>query len=729
MIMLMYRLRLFVFGLILLVLGTPVLADFSDVTADNADVDAINYVKSVGIMSGYPDGRFNPNGLINRAEITKIATLAFYQKQTTNNCTSHYFSDVPQDTWYTSYLCSAYNHSLIAGYDDGTFHPNSAVTFVESAKILTNAFDLIQKCTSGSCSNIQNPSMPWYTQYVTALLERNAVPATILRFDQPVTRGEIAEMIYRLKNNITYKQSRIYQELAVNTWIDSPMVSSIFDTTTPTLVYKNVTDGWGIEYPKNWSIQDSATFSVESGKNYSGTIFAFPNKGTSLGTAQLFVGIGNDCPSTDNIQGFKHASDHVEIDGKPFDFSSFILFKESLTELELYTYSLPSGKCIVIGSSLDTPHTYSGNDKSSEDQVTSESSILNFIFHKMIRSFSMYTLSANTASSASSASSSQYINTQDDYQITYPSDWIVKENDLSGVFGKGTTFFAPADSFPALINPQIHVAIQSKCPADLQDFFSDGPSLYNTDMGMFTEEQWLGKTNTQGIVYFIKIDDTHCVSISTYEVFAYSFDERTNDQNKKNITIKNIANLELNAALITATFHSRLLPTPSSASSSQFTTYDDPQGNYTIGYPRTWNIEPNTTFNRLNLPEQGTLFSIQKSGTGGAIVSDSLFIKIVPICPNITSDFTSPLHPVTINGLVFQSSIEIVHPSPLLVGSDYSISYTLQKNPSRCFVIETHASWRTPFPKYDSVLQAEVQKEINQHQALLDQMLQSFRPK
>jgi len=59
------------------------------------------------------------------------------------------FSDIEDHSWYLPYLRIAYQNGLINGYPDGTFKPNGTINIAEASKILVNAFKL-NKQPSGS---------------------------------------------------------------------------------------------------------------------------------------------------------------------------------------------------------------------------------------------------------------------------------------------------------------------------------------------------------------------------------------------------------------------------------------------------------------------------------------------------------------------------------------------------------------------------------------------------
>lgn len=186
-----------VFAATLLLTTVPAYA-FTDVSPDHLNAEAISYVQSKGIVSGYADGTFKADASINRAELTKIIVGALFTPEG-KNC----FPDVHEE-WFAPYVCSAKVHGIIGGYPDGSFRPAQNISFAEAAKIIVVAFG---RETSGD-SNV------WYEGYVRSLGNVSAIPDSINRFDELITRGEMAEMIYRLHAKVTTKASTNYERMA-----------------------------------------------------------------------------------------------------------------------------------------------------------------------------------------------------------------------------------------------------------------------------------------------------------------------------------------------------------------------------------------------------------------------------------------------------------------------------------------------------------------------------------
>ncbi len=172
--------------------------DFSDVEASNEFYDAISYVKSEGIVEGYEDGTYKPDAEINRAELTKIIIEATFDDSVIENCTpSKTYSDMPVDAWYEKYVCVATNNDIVEGYEDGTFKGSNYINFAEAAKIIVLGFGF----------EIGPDEGVWYAPYAEVMEGKNAIPVSIDSFAKEITRGEMAELIYRLKQNVTDKPS------------------------------------------------------------------------------------------------------------------------------------------------------------------------------------------------------------------------------------------------------------------------------------------------------------------------------------------------------------------------------------------------------------------------------------------------------------------------------------------------------------------------------------------
>lgn len=283
--------------------GTQTSAPFPDVDSTYVNADAIEYLKTQGVIQGYPDGTYKPAAEINRAEFTKIVMGSLDPTPTGKNC----FPDVKTE-WFAPYVCEAKSRGIIAGYEDGTFKPDATINFSEASKIIVNAYGV-----SGGESGGQ-----WFKPYVTALESKKDIPLSVEFFDENVKRDAMAEMIYRLKANVTDKPTRTYHEVVGDDFVTMPTCVDLKKRFDEQSAYDS-TYGYG-SYPRGAVMEDLAApapppeASMTTGGSAPGQTTAAPaaaDQGakTSAGSATDF--------STTNVQvSGVDEGDVIKNDGK-----------------------------------------------------------------------------------------------------------------------------------------------------------------------------------------------------------------------------------------------------------------------------------------------------------------------------------------------------------------------------------------------------------------------------
>ena len=108
----------------------------SDVSRGQWFNHAISTLSSMGIVKGNPDGTFNPDAPITRAEFAAIAAR-FDDKDT--NTTSN-FSDIASH-WAKNEIGVAANKGWINGYPDSTFRPNQYITRAEAMTLVNRVLN------------------------------------------------------------------------------------------------------------------------------------------------------------------------------------------------------------------------------------------------------------------------------------------------------------------------------------------------------------------------------------------------------------------------------------------------------------------------------------------------------------------------------------------------------------------------------------------------------------
>jgi len=107
---------------------------FSDMTNHEAR-EASQELSRIGVLNGFPDGTFQPNKTLTRAEFATmiVRILGLSQKKITK------FKDVPSNAWYAGYVGAAYSAGIIKGCSDTTFQPEGTITVVEAKIMLARA--------------------------------------------------------------------------------------------------------------------------------------------------------------------------------------------------------------------------------------------------------------------------------------------------------------------------------------------------------------------------------------------------------------------------------------------------------------------------------------------------------------------------------------------------------------------------------------------------------------
>ena len=105
-------------------------AAFTDVPDAYWAKGAIEQLSGAGLLTGYPDGSFRPDGSINRAELTTI--LARLKLLGINKVTAAPFPDVRPQYWAAGYIAAAAKSGLVIGYPDRTFRPTMPLDRVDA---------------------------------------------------------------------------------------------------------------------------------------------------------------------------------------------------------------------------------------------------------------------------------------------------------------------------------------------------------------------------------------------------------------------------------------------------------------------------------------------------------------------------------------------------------------------------------------------------------------------
>ncbi|MBI4127270.1 S-layer homology domain-containing protein [Candidatus Peregrinibacteria bacterium] len=173
--------------------ATAAQSELSDIAGHWAK-NYINELYEQGIVGGYSDGRFGPDDPVTRAQILKMALLAFNHDVTGSNAD---FGDVSASAWHKDYVGYAQANNIVSGYSDGTFRPDSYVDRAGAIKIILLAAG-VDVGTSTTPNFTDVSSADWFAVY-TAYAKANGIIGGYgdgsYKGGQSITRAEVAKIL------------------------------------------------------------------------------------------------------------------------------------------------------------------------------------------------------------------------------------------------------------------------------------------------------------------------------------------------------------------------------------------------------------------------------------------------------------------------------------------------------------------------------------------------------
>jgi len=168
----------------------------------------------MGIFTGYPDQTFKPDRAITRAEFLAVTLRALnFEKYVSGFKGATKYPDTPVDHWAAGYINAGTAFGIIKGYPDGTFRPDSNVTYAEAVTMLVRMLGYTQYITpvtpgggtedwfanfvkmavamgdpSGYGMNVHDPDLVLPDGILTGVTAFNA--------SSPASRGDLAIMTY-----------------------------------------------------------------------------------------------------------------------------------------------------------------------------------------------------------------------------------------------------------------------------------------------------------------------------------------------------------------------------------------------------------------------------------------------------------------------------------------------------------------------------------------------------
>jgi len=218
---------------------------FDDVAQKDWFSDYICNAKVKGIVGGYEDGTFKPNDEINFVEASQIINVAYGYAPPIEMIPEEE-EDIQDTTIYTELEERPREADETPGSTDESTDGSTGLANPASVYCTENKGTLEIKdeedgqvgyCTledgevceewayyrkecgvdddanDDTNDNEEITDEDWFKPYVDSLADEYAIPTTITTFDHKLTRGEMAEMIYRLQKPNPFKESLTYNEI------------------------------------------------------------------------------------------------------------------------------------------------------------------------------------------------------------------------------------------------------------------------------------------------------------------------------------------------------------------------------------------------------------------------------------------------------------------------------------------------------------------------------------
>lgn len=172
-------------------------AAFTDSADIKVDTEVVDTLVSLGVVNGYDDGSFKPNGTVTRAEMAKMIYVlrtnggtdatTYAVKMSTD------FNDV-NNHWASGYIKYCYAYGIVAGKSSTVFAPDAPVTTVEAAKMLLvySGVDAAQSGLTGA---------QWKANTMKLADQDGLLKGVEADIDAPLPRQYAAQMIY---NELAY---------------------------------------------------------------------------------------------------------------------------------------------------------------------------------------------------------------------------------------------------------------------------------------------------------------------------------------------------------------------------------------------------------------------------------------------------------------------------------------------------------------------------------------------
>lgn len=162
---------------------------FTDIADTDGYAESVQRLSDFGIINGFSDGSFRPDETLTRTQFAKIAVCMLDKEDAAkSNSVVTPFFDVDQFYWGVPYINYVSRNSIIKGYGDGSFHPESAITYAETVTVLLRTLGY----------NEENVGYFWPDNYMDQAGSMGLLDGIYRDYNSPITRAEAALLADRI---------------------------------------------------------------------------------------------------------------------------------------------------------------------------------------------------------------------------------------------------------------------------------------------------------------------------------------------------------------------------------------------------------------------------------------------------------------------------------------------------------------------------------------------------
>lgn len=169
-----------------MLLCTNAFAAYTDVPEDSDVYSAVETLSTLGILNGYEDNTFKPDGNITRAEMCAVLCRALGFGGVSGSYYDCCFTDVPRDHWAYWYVALCKEHDIVDGMGNDIFVPDSSVTLSQAVKMILSAmgYGILAESNGG-----------WPAGYVSTAAKYGILDGITEKTDSPATRATVAKLL------------------------------------------------------------------------------------------------------------------------------------------------------------------------------------------------------------------------------------------------------------------------------------------------------------------------------------------------------------------------------------------------------------------------------------------------------------------------------------------------------------------------------------------------------